>query len=243
MTAFHAIKNITFEEGVEKKKRSFFLQREAWKGNQIARAEQTRQKGSLHMYKFLDLFLALRNQFCLTYTSAKAYVQMQNWMIILERNGSCLGKRARNIASWATQEYPDYLCKLTCWQDAEPVKQNKTKTNPETDLLKHQGLNRFCHRTWSLSLCSSSEKCSEHGRITALIIRHENRRMAAPSNQDLAEFTRQFFDKRQLLIAVEEQTNQRSVGMQVHIHKYKSYKPLYIQVLVHYVSKDFLNHT
>lgn len=168
---------------------------------------------------------------------------MQNWMIILDRNGSCLGKRARNMASWATQEYPDYLRKLTCWQDIEPVKQNKTKTNPETVLLKHQGLNRFCHRTWSLSLCSFSEKCSEHCLITALTIRHEDRRTAAPSSQGPAKLTRQFFDKRQLFMAVEEQNNQRSVGTQVHTHRHKSVSHcIFTQLPVHYISKDFLSH-
>lgn len=152
VTAFHAIKNITFEGGVKKKNRSSFLQREAWKGNQIARAKQTRQKGSLHTYKFLDLFLALRNQFCLTYSSAKSLHSdaelndrpKQKWVMSGEKN-----KKYGFLGHSRIPRSNLQACMLTGhW--ASERKQNKNK--PRKRSVKTPGLNRLCHRTWSLFL-------------------------------------------------------------------------------------------
>lgn len=167
---------------------------------------------------------------------------MQNWMIVLDRNGSRLEKRTKNMASWVTQEYPDQICKLACWQDTEPVKENKTKTNPGKDLLKHQvstGCVTELDPFSSLFILWEMLRAWPDHSLCYKARRQEN---GCAISWGLAGLTRQFFDKRQLLVAVEEQNHQRSMGAQLHTHKYKSVNHCtFTQLLSHYISKDFLS--
>lgn len=165
MTTFHAVKNIIFEGGGEKKNWSSFLQIKAWEGNQIARGEQTRQRGSLRMSKFLDLFLAISNHSCLAYISAANSIcsdaelsdhPRQKWVMS--------GEKKRNhyfLSHSRTPIPPLQACRLTGHLSKWKTKpqQQKTCWNTSSWWVLPQNLVPFL-------LCSSSQECLKHSLST-----------------------------------------------------------------------------
>lgn len=119
------------------------------------------------MYKLLDLFLALRNQFCLTYTSAKSLCSDSEWSDHPRQKWVTSGEKSKKYGFLSHSRIPRsplQACKLT-WHLSQLKKKNAAK-----DLLKHQVLISFiteCDPFYSLFLGNAwSTVCPQSVAVT-----------------------------------------------------------------------------
>lgn len=166
------------------------------------------------MYKLLDLFLALRNQFCLTYTSAKSLCSDSEWSDHPRQKWVTSGEKSKKYGFLSHSRIPRsplQACKLT-WHLSQLKKKKCCKRS-----VKTPGLDKFYHRMWSFLLFVPWE-CLKHSLSTVCCCNNKGRRLAVPSQTKAWLSSWRGSLTQEMLMAREQQNHKRNTGTRVHRH-------------------------